>query len=174
LSGLLVTNHQSPVTIVFSTTYELPILQPLCFDIHASDGGCTPPPNLSTFKCFNLQTFNDLSSFFSHSSELFCTFLHLRKTQLVSFQAIPNSFTKTPGVGALLPPRAPSCSEWGGGPSGNRWQPSPAILEVSSQFRAGFCFLGPGLFPADHPVRFLDGTNLYHFDVASSRSRGLQ
>jgi hypothetical protein len=25
---------------LFSYTYELPILQPLCFDIHASDGGC--------------------------------------------------------------------------------------------------------------------------------------
>src|SRR6266850_4031418 len=29
---------------LFSYSYELPILQPLCFDIHASDGGCTPPP----------------------------------------------------------------------------------------------------------------------------------
>jgi hypothetical protein len=30
---------------------------------------------------------------------LFQTLLHSRKTQLVSFQAIPNSFTKTPGGG---------------------------------------------------------------------------
>src|SRR6267142_1717191 len=27
----------------FSCTYKLSILYPLCFDIHASDGGCTPP-----------------------------------------------------------------------------------------------------------------------------------
>src|SRR6266478_1313335 len=31
----------------FSCTYKLPILYPLCFDIHASDGGCTPPPTQS-------------------------------------------------------------------------------------------------------------------------------
>jgi hypothetical protein len=35
---------------------------------------------------------------------LFQTLLHSRKTQLVSFQAIPNSFTKTPGGGGYLPP----------------------------------------------------------------------
>jgi hypothetical protein len=38
-------HHQSPATIhqslfLFSITYELPNLQLLCFDIHASDGGC--------------------------------------------------------------------------------------------------------------------------------------
>jgi hypothetical protein len=44
----------------------------------------------------NLQT---LISVFSYSSALFCSFLHSRKTQLVSFQAIPHSFAKTPGVG---------------------------------------------------------------------------
>src|SRR6266850_7061924 len=29
---------------LFSFSYEFPILQPLCFDIHASDGGVYPPP----------------------------------------------------------------------------------------------------------------------------------
>jgi hypothetical protein len=174
LSGLLVTNHQSPVTIVFSTTYELPILQPLCFDIHASDGGCTPLP---TFRRSNVSTFNRSTIYLlsSHtlpnSFALFCTFAKLNSFRFKQFRTLSQ---KHPGWGALLPPRAPSCSEWGGGPSANRWQSSPPILEVSSQFRAGFCFLGPGLFPADHPVRFLEGTSLYHFDVASSRSRGLQ
>jgi hypothetical protein len=38
---------------------------------------------------------------FSHSSALFCAFLHSCKTQLVSFQAIPHSFAKTPGGGGL-------------------------------------------------------------------------
>ena len=39
------------------------------------------------------------SSFFSDSYALFCTILQSRKTQLISFQAIPNSFAKTPRVG---------------------------------------------------------------------------
>ena len=34
------------------------------------------------------------SSFFSHSCALFCTLLHSRKTQLISFQAIPHSGSK--------------------------------------------------------------------------------
>src|SRR5882672_526263 len=32
----------------FSCTYELPIFYLLCFDIHASDGGCTPHPTHSS------------------------------------------------------------------------------------------------------------------------------
>src|SRR6267378_8097370 len=40
------------------------------------------------------------SSFFSNSCALFCAFLHSRKKQLVSFQAIPHSLSKKhPGVG---------------------------------------------------------------------------
>src|SRR5438093_437777 len=36
----------------FSGTYELPIFYLLCFDIHVSDGGCTPQPNHSSrFVC---------------------------------------------------------------------------------------------------------------------------
>src|SRR6266403_47868 len=38
-----VTSHQPPSHLsLFSCTYKLPIFYPLCFDIHASDGGCTP------------------------------------------------------------------------------------------------------------------------------------
>jgi hypothetical protein len=44
------------------------------------------------------------SSFFSDSCALFCTFLHPRKTQLVSFHAIPHSLQKTPGVGGGAKP----------------------------------------------------------------------
>ena len=43
----------------------------------------------------------------AHSFALFCTFLHLCKTQLFSFQAIPHSLRKTPGV-------------WGGVHTGSR------------------------------------------------------
>jgi hypothetical protein len=39
LSGSRTISHQSLVTIVFSYTYKLQIFYPLCFDIHASDGG---------------------------------------------------------------------------------------------------------------------------------------
>jgi len=34
--------HQIPAAPVFSFTYKLPIFYPLCFDIHPSNGGCTP------------------------------------------------------------------------------------------------------------------------------------
>src|SRR2546425_10750886 len=37
-------------------------------------------------------------SLFSYAYELFCSFLHLPKTQPFSFHAIPHSFAKTPGV----------------------------------------------------------------------------
>ena len=36
-------------------------------------------------------------SLFSYGYELFCCFLHSRKTQPFSFHAIPHSFAKTPG-----------------------------------------------------------------------------
>jgi hypothetical protein len=102
LSRSLVTNHQVPVAFVFSTTYELPIFYLLSFDIHASDGGCTPLPtfrrsNVSTFKRSTIYLLS--SHTLPNSFALFCIFLHLRKTQLVSYQAIPHSFTKTPGGG---------------------------------------------------------------------------
>jgi hypothetical protein len=35
-------NHQKFCRPFFSTTYELPIFYPLCFNIHARNGGCTP------------------------------------------------------------------------------------------------------------------------------------
>src|SRR6266436_3220039 len=36
---------------------------------------------------------------FAHSFALFCIFLHASNMQLFSFQAIPHSLAKTPGVG---------------------------------------------------------------------------
>jgi hypothetical protein len=66
---------------------------------------------------FNVPTFQRSTSYLSffqtlpHSFAFFCTFLHSRKTQPILFQAIPNSFAKTPGVGALLSSRAPIRSE---------------------------------------------------------------
>src|SRR5712664_855409 len=52
----------------FSCTYVEPILQPLCFHIHACNGGGYPLPKLPTF-----QRVSELSPFFSHSCALFCT-----------------------------------------------------------------------------------------------------
>src|SRR5882672_5171172 len=45
--------HHDHLRSFFSFIYKLPILYPLCFDIHASDGGCTPP-NFSTFQRSNM------------------------------------------------------------------------------------------------------------------------
>jgi hypothetical protein len=61
--------------------------------------GDTQFRDISTFQHFDIQTTSDLSLFFSHSSTLFCAFLRLWKTQPFSFQAIPHSLPKTPGVG---------------------------------------------------------------------------
>jgi hypothetical protein len=72
-----------------------------------------------------------LSPLFSNSSELFCTFLHSRKTQLLSFHAIPPSFTKTPGVwGALLPSRAPRFAEYPLVSTRNKMKPETANSAV--------------------------------------------
>src|SRR6267143_78793 len=90
------------ITSFFSYTYELQISQPICFQIHASNGGYSP----RGLDCLSPAPYPLLvpskaegSPFFSHSCALFCTFLHSRKTQLVSFQAIPHSLRKTPGGG---------------------------------------------------------------------------
>jgi hypothetical protein len=48
---------------------------------------------------FNFQPSHPLSPFLAHSCALFCAFLHSTKSQLFSFQAIPHSLSKTPGVG---------------------------------------------------------------------------
>src|SRR5260370_32336161 len=92
----LISEKTSPF---FSYTCVEPILQPFCFQIHACNGGCTPSPSCQPANLPTLQRVSVLSPFFSPSFALFCTFLHSRKTQLFSFQAIPHSLRKTPGVG---------------------------------------------------------------------------
>ncbi len=54
---------------------------------------------------FNIQAFRSgfhSSPLFSYSSKLFCTFLHLSKTEPFYFHAIPNSLRKTPGGGGAI------------------------------------------------------------------------
>jgi hypothetical protein len=53
-----------------------------------------------------------LSCFFSYSCALFCAFLHLGKTQPLSFHVIPHSLAKTPG-GGVPPPLQPSAKNQG-------------------------------------------------------------
>ena len=62
------------------------------------DGGAYP----STFERSHLQTFRrvpELSPFLLNSCALFCAFLHLPKSQLICFQAIPHSLQKNTGGG---------------------------------------------------------------------------
>src|SRR5258708_28728020 len=87
----------------FSYIYELHISQSLCFDIQTKCRGGVPPRGL---ECLSLAPYPLLvprktegSPLFSHSCALFCILLHSRKPQLFSFQAIPHSLAKTPGVG---------------------------------------------------------------------------
>jgi len=47
----------------------------------------------------------------THSFALFCIFLHARKTQLFSFQAIPHSLAKTPGGGYPALQTSSRCGE---------------------------------------------------------------
>src|SRR6266446_2354533 len=56
---------------------------------------------------------------FAHSFALFCIFLHASNMQLFSFQAIPHSLAKTPGVG--YPPLSPR----------SKMKRFPAISEAS-------------------------------------------
>jgi hypothetical protein len=88
--------HRSHSRSFFSCTYKLQIFYLLSFDIHASDGGCRGTPYLPTFKPANLPTLPDLSPFFSHSSELFCT---VQKSNSFLFKQFRTLSQKHPGVG---------------------------------------------------------------------------
>jgi hypothetical protein len=111
-----------------SCAYVEPILQSLCFQIHARNGGM-PPPRRSDV--YTLRRASDLSPFFSNTCALFCAFLHSQETQLFSFQPLPHSTSKNttteglhplsqklfslrpvpPSVPYLIPSRAPRFAE---------------------------------------------------------------
>ena len=99
-------SHLTPVprksAPFFSYTYVEPIFQPLCFQIHACNGGVYPSPSCQPSKLPTQQRVSELSPLFSYPCALFCTFLHSRKNQPVSFQPLPHSLRKTPGVGGPL------------------------------------------------------------------------
>src|SRR5712664_2259272 len=79
----------------FSCAYVEPILQPLCFQIHACNGGYPPLPNLPPSNLPTFQRVSELSPFFSNYCALFCAFLHSGKSQLFYFQSIRHSLQKT-------------------------------------------------------------------------------
>ena len=102
LSPLLPT----PYALLSATATPQPLCNQSVTHSFYLDGGCVPlfptcqPSNLPMF-----QRVSELSPLFSHSCALFCTFLHSRKSQLVSFQAIPHSLQKNGGRGYLSDPQ---------------------------------------------------------------------
>ncbi len=81
----------------------------------------TPTPFALSAFCIHPLCFDTLA----HSFGFFCIFLHSRKTQAVSFQSIPHSLPKTPGVG--YPLRNP-CQKFRAGRTGVLF----ATLEASA------------------------------------------
>jgi hypothetical protein len=92
--------------------------------------GVHPVPTFQIFKAATFQPLQKLSLFVSHSSELFCAFLHPRKNQPLSFQAIPNSSTKQGGMGGVLPLSVPDQGLAGGGVTAEP-EPSLSVLKES-------------------------------------------
>ncbi len=105
--------HPPPFSISYpllSTAYEMSILQLLSFHIPACNG-CMG--RLRTFQPSNVQRANCFFTypFFSIRCALFCSFLHSRKTQLYSFQAIPHSLQKNRGCGGATYLAHSSCPD---------------------------------------------------------------
>jgi len=100
-SGTHPSHHHRHPRSFYSCTYELPILQTFCFDIHASNGGVYPPPQRSrSFVPYSLPAIAFVFNFLR-------TLLQLQKTQLVCFHAIPQSLHKSPacrGAPLAIPP----------------------------------------------------------------------
>jgi len=104
LSGSAAEGNSLPVVLknrrsFFSCTYELPILQAFCFDIHALDGGCRGYRSMSLL--------SDFDHF--HSSLLFSSSCALFSATAVSqpfaYQPPPHSFHRH---GGCTPSRVPS------------------------------------------------------------------
>jgi hypothetical protein len=83
----------APILVLsFHTLTNCKILQLLCFDIHTKLPGGVPPFGAQTLGHPEVQTmFRSIPFPF----KLLRTFLHSRKSQLLSFQSIPHSLRKT-------------------------------------------------------------------------------
>jgi hypothetical protein len=96
--NLCFTTHKSPPIPhfsgpLFSCTYKLPIFYPLSFDILTNARGCRGAAAPSALPTSNFQ---HLTSAFSYSSELFCTFAKLNSFLFKRFRILSQ---KHPGVG---------------------------------------------------------------------------
>src|SRR5216684_8820136 len=93
----------------FSYTYVEPIFQPLCFQIHACNGGGVPPPKAANLRSF--QRCNVFPSYprsfhtFAHSFALFCTRAKINPFLFNRFRTLCE---KHPGWGGLLLTSCPS------------------------------------------------------------------
>src|SRR5260370_7655647 len=104
-------------------------------------GGITSPPLSRVAPSHSpcLSCGAEGSPLFLHSCALFCTFLHFPETQLFSFQAVPHSLHKTPGVGDHFS-RAEDF------PRGNSMGSAGGLSAISSS--CGYCWRsGSGTFP---------------------------
>src|SRR5882672_2595864 len=119
---------------LFSYTYELPIFYPLCFDIHASDGGCG-----GCSKPSDVQTFNDLSLLFSNSSVLFGATAH---TQLSCLQSLAHSFRRDGG--------GRGSHDLLHGSAAELFMPNEKLQPGLSLSREGFFFNGHCSLTTDH------------------------
>ena len=98
--GLTPPSSQEKLPLCFHTLAWNPFYNPFVFKFMHVMGGGAPPPRdpdcLSPTPCpLLVPSKAEGSPFFSHSCAIFCTFLHSRKSQLFSFQAIPHSLRKT-------------------------------------------------------------------------------
>jgi len=81
------------------------IPQALCLPLLRVLPGCIPILQDSELEASTMGTFSQslipfhVSLFFSHSSTLFCAFLHSQKTQLFSFQPLAHSLSQNTGGG---------------------------------------------------------------------------
>ena len=86
------------ITPFFSCTYVEPIFQPLCFQIHACNGGCTPAPSCQPSNLPPLQRVSELSPLFSYLCALFCTCAKINPFLFNRFRTL---CAKHPGWGPL-------------------------------------------------------------------------
>jgi hypothetical protein len=78
----------------FSTAYELPIFYPLCFDIHPSDGGCTP---LAPFPTAPTARNDGCGSRFTDRASIRLPPVPLRRTSLGATMSDGATFLRLPG-----------------------------------------------------------------------------
>ena len=141
-----VTGHQSLSRPFFSCSYKLPIFYPLSFDIHASDGGCTPLPtfrhsNVSTFKRSTIYLLS--SHTLPNSFALFCTYAKLNPFRFKQFRTLSQ---KHPGCGGTA---SAACSELlgvGGGPQGIAGSRLPQTWKCQVSFAQASASFGPAFF----------------------------